>query len=642
MSIHRRNTPRSPIGVSARTAPIEALEQRRLLSAAAAAAIPPVSALQGSAAGSIDLSGYFSGVDLPADAYDFNTTLGTIPVQLTPSVTPLTVANFLTYVNSGAYNGTFVHRSVPGFIWQTGGYTFDATAGVTTIPANAAVQNEPGQSNVRGTIALAKLGSDPNSGTDEFFFNLADNSQNLDNQNGGFTVFGHVLTDAGLSVMDAVAAVPTIDAGSPFDALPVRNYTTGATITADNLIEINTIVPAFSATSSNPAVATVSVSGSTLTYTPVGTGATNITVTGSALDGSTVTQTFQLTTSALAATLGGTAGVRTARFIDNNGTSGTISYRGPGAATLNFVGTGVTDVLSGGSLLVTGTNLALSNLDVTGSTAATSISINARGGTYRVLVLNGFSSDSSIGSFNAPFVDLLGQTYVNGTINNLTADYVESGSLSASAIGRLHVFGDLTSDVDVTHTLASLTVGGTLQSTVTAAAAGTVTAKAISSSTIKLSDTGVSLNRLVAATMTSSTVAAAGSIAALIVPGGLSSSQIYAGVDPTDPTAAAAAASAADIFTARIGAGNTGNAFADSTLAAGTLRTAAFGNLVDTTSTATFYGIDAGDVVNLSGFVGGDRFSLRRVSTQPAANAQLAKSGIALTNLILAVGAAST
>ena len=88
------------------------------------------------------------------------------------------------------------------------------------------MQNEPFISNIRGTIAMAKLGGDPNSATSQWFINLADNSANLDTQNGGFTVFGHV-TGNGMSVADAIAMLNRVNVGSPFDALPVRDYTSG-------------------------------------------------------------------------------------------------------------------------------------------------------------------------------------------------------------------------------------------------------------------------------------------------------------------------------------------------------------------------------------------------------------------------------
>lgn len=166
--------------------------------------------------------------------------MGAWDVRLYNTATPLTVANFLNYANSGRYNDTFIHRSVPGFIIQGGGYTFVDGAGVSTVVKDAAVQNEYAISNLRGTIAMAKLGGDPNSATNEWFFNLADNSANLNNQNGGFTVFGRVL-GAGMTPVDAIAALPRVNAGSPFDNLPLRNYTSPNPIQDANLVNFTSI-----------------------------------------------------------------------------------------------------------------------------------------------------------------------------------------------------------------------------------------------------------------------------------------------------------------------------------------------------------------------------------------------------------------
>ncbi|MGP1346492.1 MAG: peptidylprolyl isomerase [Phycisphaerales bacterium] len=151
----------------------------------------------------------------------FETVAGRIDVELFADQTPLTVENFFDYANSGVWDETFVHRLADGFVWQGGGFnsrTFNA------IPDNAPVLNEPGVSNVRGTIAMAKLGGQPNSATNEWFFNLANNSANLDFQNGGFTAFGKILGSSGLAVMDEIAEFPTIDATSvngAFGDLPV-------------------------------------------------------------------------------------------------------------------------------------------------------------------------------------------------------------------------------------------------------------------------------------------------------------------------------------------------------------------------------------------------------------------------------------
>ena len=110
----------------------------------------------------------------------FETPLGSFDVELFDDVTPLTVTNFLNYVNDGDYENSFIHRKVNDFIVQGGGFTFENDL-VGNVPEDPPVINEFNLSNVRGTIAMAKLGGDPNSTTSEWFINLADNSENLDN-----------------------------------------------------------------------------------------------------------------------------------------------------------------------------------------------------------------------------------------------------------------------------------------------------------------------------------------------------------------------------------------------------------------------------------------------------------------------------
>ncbi len=182
---------------------------------------------------------------LPGQTVRFETNLGNINVQLLPADAPKTVANFLQYANSGAFNGSFIHRSVHSFVFQGGGYTWSDSAGPVPIPTNSPVVNEFKISNTRGTIAMAKLGSDPNSATSQWFFNEQDNSSNLDNQNGGFTVFGRVADAASLTVMDAIAGEPTYDAsrtfGSDFTDLPLVNYD-NVNFSSKNLVTINSIV----------------------------------------------------------------------------------------------------------------------------------------------------------------------------------------------------------------------------------------------------------------------------------------------------------------------------------------------------------------------------------------------------------------
>jgi len=151
------------------------------------------------------------------------TPLGTIRLEMLDGAAPQTVANFLNYVNDGDYANSFIHRSVPGFVIQGGGFTFSA-GNLGNVPEDPPVVNEFNLSNVRGTVAMAKLGGDPDSATSQWFINLADNSEDLDNQNGGFTVFARVVDDD-MAIVDAIAALQIIDGdgnnGNTFDNLPV-------------------------------------------------------------------------------------------------------------------------------------------------------------------------------------------------------------------------------------------------------------------------------------------------------------------------------------------------------------------------------------------------------------------------------------
>ena len=157
------------------------------------------------------------------------TAFGDFFIDLTPQQAPLSVENFLNYVNSGAYDESFFHRNprangnpLARFVLQ-GGEAFwpSGASNFSRIPENAPVLNEFNVSNTRGTVALAKLSGDPNSATNNFFINLVDNGDNLDNQNGGFTVFGTV--DAkGMEVVDTIAALGVANV-SGFVDIPIAD-----------------------------------------------------------------------------------------------------------------------------------------------------------------------------------------------------------------------------------------------------------------------------------------------------------------------------------------------------------------------------------------------------------------------------------
>jgi peptidyl-prolyl cis-trans isomerase A (cyclophilin A) len=160
-------------------------------------------------------------INVQATIVEFQTSQGNFKINLHDQTTPETVANFLKYVNDGDYNNTVVHRVEPNFVMQAGGYAFSGDFPLNAIATDSAVINEPVYSNVRGTIAMAKVAGNVNSATSQWFINLSNNSVDgavLDQQNGGFTVFGEVIED-GMTTVDAIATLPTCT------EIPMPNYT---------------------------------------------------------------------------------------------------------------------------------------------------------------------------------------------------------------------------------------------------------------------------------------------------------------------------------------------------------------------------------------------------------------------------------
>lgn len=148
----------------------------------------------------------------------FSTTMGDFSVELLDETAPITVANFLNYVRRDAYNGTYFHRVVNGFVAQGGGYRFQPYVGPVDVPSDPPIVNEFNVANTRGTLAMAKLPDDPDSATNQWFVNLKDNPD-LDTNNGGFTVFGNVLGE-GMEILDAIDDLPQVDLGSKASNAP--------------------------------------------------------------------------------------------------------------------------------------------------------------------------------------------------------------------------------------------------------------------------------------------------------------------------------------------------------------------------------------------------------------------------------------
>lgn len=175
------------------------------------------------------------------------TTYGDYTMELLQDSAPDTVSNFLGYVDRGDFSRMVVHRSVADFVIQGGQFRWTGdcinlipvNCGPMMVPVGPTVVNEPGVSNIRGTVAMAKLDGFVNSATNQWFINLADNSANLDAQNGGFTVFARVLGN-GISVADAINDLPLTFVSDSVTDMPVRDY--GATSTGPvekNLVLMN-------------------------------------------------------------------------------------------------------------------------------------------------------------------------------------------------------------------------------------------------------------------------------------------------------------------------------------------------------------------------------------------------------------------
>ncbi|MDP9084601.1 MAG: peptidylprolyl isomerase [Pseudomonadota bacterium] len=147
----------------------------------------------------------------------FETTLGDFTIEFFEKEAPLSVANFLRYIDDGFLDGSIFHRIVPGFVIQGGGFTEDMTQKKTHPPIKNEADN--GLKNLRGSLSMART-NDINSATSQFFVNLKDNDF-LDHSRGnfGYAVFAKVIE--GMDVVDSIAGVQT-GRRRGFDDVPVE------------------------------------------------------------------------------------------------------------------------------------------------------------------------------------------------------------------------------------------------------------------------------------------------------------------------------------------------------------------------------------------------------------------------------------
>jgi cyclophilin family peptidyl-prolyl cis-trans isomerase len=369
---------------------------------------------------------------------------------------PLTVQNFQSYLNTGSYTNSFIHRSIPGFIVQGGGYTYNNST-LGTIPSNPPVQNEfsTQRSNLRGTIAMAKLGNNPNSATNQWFFNLADNSSNLNNQNGGFTVFGQALGASDLTTIDAIAAVRTYNAGGAFTNLPL----TQAAISDTNFIRFSSITVTqedelrFSiVNNSKPTLVTPSISNKQLflDYLPNQTGSSQITVRATNLFGEFIDYQFTATvlptiTLALSPTSVSEDGTNNLiyTFSRNGDLSAalTANYKVAGTATFNTdytrIGTGNFTATSGTITFAAGASTATLTIDPTADTVVESnetVALTLATGTgYTIGTTTAVTG--TIVNDDVPVINLsANQTIVEGNSNPQNVTYTVTLSRSDTRV----------------------------------------------------------------------------------------------------------------------------------------------------------------------------------------------------------------
>ncbi|WP_250658461.1 peptidylprolyl isomerase [Alkalimarinus coralli] len=178
----------------------------------------------------LSLSFIFSSIAVAADDPSavsdtkvlIETNYGNITLKLNPEKAPITVKNFLSYVDSGFYTKTIFHRVIPGFMIQGGGFY----KSMDKLPTKAPIRNEAanGLHNNRGTIAMART-NDPHSASSQFFINVANNNfLDYSSQSMGYASFGKVID--GMDVVDKIATVKTtrrnMHANIPVDPVVIK------------------------------------------------------------------------------------------------------------------------------------------------------------------------------------------------------------------------------------------------------------------------------------------------------------------------------------------------------------------------------------------------------------------------------------
>ena len=446
--------PRTAIAASASRASrslTEVLESRVLMTVATATPISNTIGVPNGPSTTVDLKTAFDNTDVTGTVVRLATSLGNIDLEMYDKATQATVQNFVNYVVNKLYDGTVIHRAPkPTFIIQGGGYVNTAAH----IPQGPAVKNQfsADRPNVRGTIAMAKLpgtdsegnpipGGGPDSATSEWFINLKDNSDPLNTQNGGYTVFGQVINGT-MSTVDAIAALPVYDATvvSPvFSELPVRNpVAAGEAPAAQDYVYVGTaaVLPEVSllnvtAVSDRPDVVnTVVNSDGTLSLFYGGTtGTARVTVTATDPNtGSTASQTFVAGNGELAVQIGSGGVGNSLNFTEADGGTGSISISKGASALVRFTGTGLA-IAQGKKPGLAGTVASISGIDGIDTGTGTALTIKVKGGDNAIDV-GGLTTTTPLKSLAFKQTRITGTVTVGGTLKTLALGDVTGATIT--------------------------------------------------------------------------------------------------------------------------------------------------------------------------------------------------------------------
>ena len=466
---------------------------------------------EGNPVPSIDLRNYFEVADIHGQVVQFRTTSGNFNLEMLPAAAPLSVTNFLTYVNgngSGSrYATTFIHRSDQSLgVIQGGGYYIKTAdpLDVQRIANDAPIALEYNLPNARGTIAMART-SVQNSATSEWFINTNDNTTTLGSGNsGGYAVFGRV-TGTGMTVVDAIHALQVYAFQSPYGQLPLVGYSGTGNVAVANLVVMNDaqaipVFPAmagqnavvtFSVANTNTALVTATVSGSALSVAlvPGATGFADLTVTATDTQGNAVQDTFRVNVAAIPAEIvveqpAGSdlpdGGSRAFPFV-NVGSALDLTFTIKNLGTQNLALTGTPKVAVDGAEAAMFSVTAQPASPVAGPTGSTTFTVRfaPTSGGAKTAALHIENDDADENPFD---INLTGTANVlpvltlptspvivepvslNGTVVtfSVTANDAEDGSLTpvvAPPSGSMFPIGDTTVNVSATDTNGAQVTG---------------------------------------------------------------------------------------------------------------------------------------------------------------------------------------